>query len=233
MRKKVAILLLFILMQNASISQEGFGKKQVIFNVSIGAPHLTKTTVRLITKTDAFKNSFNNIAGVTVKGLNPVSFKCEYGFNKYFGLGITLAAWNLKIDLTDRYNVLNSSQTLGADSVDIYKFKITSASIGIRPSLHIPTGDLYNDVYFSLGLGYTKLSLTVDFNSTDINRTLPVFDYRKKFSLPGSFYVSPLLGYRHYFSKPLAGVIEFGWEKGAIIQAGLSLRCGKINSEKK
>ena len=40
------------------------------------------------------------------------------------------------------------------DSVDIYKFMITSKSYGIRPVLHFPLKNYKNDFY--IGLGITK-----------------------------------------------------------------------------
>jgi hypothetical protein len=226
-----AILLLLFCLNNI-MAQESFSKGQVIFTAGMGAPHLTKTAVKLITRTDLFKQSFNDVVNVNVTGLNPLSIKGEYGFTEKFGLGLSFATWNLKIDLTDKYNVLSAGQTLGVDSVDVYKFKFVSTSFGIRPNFHFPIKSTQNDIYMGVGIGFTNVSLTVDFNSTDVNRKLPVLDYAKKFSLPGGIYFSPLIGYRHYFPKYLGLFFELGWEKGAIIQGGLSLRIGKINSEK-
>lgn len=229
--KLTTLAILFAIIWQPAVSQESFSKGQVVFTGGIGVPHLTKTAIKLIVKTDAFKSTFNDVANVKVSGLNPICLKGEYGFKKYFGLGASFAVWNLKIDLTDRYNVLKAGQSLGSDSTDTYQFKITSTSFGLRPVIHIPLEDSQNDVYISMGFGYTKLALTVDFNSTDVNRSLPILDYKKKFSLPGSFYFSPLFGYRHYFSKAAGFYLELGWEKGSVIQAGFALRLGKVNSK--
>jgi len=202
---------------------QSFSKGDVIANVNIGTPHLYRNIVRLATRTEAFKSAFSGTLEVSsVTGLNPIAIKGELGINEYFGIGLSACSWNMKIDVKDYYNIQRAGQIIGTDEIDIYKFKITSSSIGIRPNFHFPFEKRNNDLYIGCAFGITKNRLQVDFTSTDINKVFP--DLKYDFSLPGGFYIAPSLGYRHYFGEFIGFNLELGYEKGAILQGGIVAR---------
>lgn len=216
-------LFLLCLVFPAYIFSQSIGKGAIIVNTNIGAPHLYKGIVKLATQSDVFKKQFSGKLDVNgFSGLYPVSFRAEYGINKYFGIGLSGAMWTMKFNVVDQYNVLHAGQVTGTDEIDTYKFKLTSSSIGIRPNLHIPFKNTKSDLYLGFGLGMTSNKLEIDFSSTDVNKVFPNLSY--ELSLPGGLYFSPTLGYRHYFANVVGMNIELGYDKGAIVQGGIVFR---------
>jgi len=232
LKKLLLISVLSTLAVNALA--QAVSKGDIILTANIGAPHLFKGIVKVATGSNAFKNNFDGKLEVSsIKGLNPIAVKAEYGFHKRFTLGLNYATWNLKFDVTDYYNIQNQSAgNILQDSVDVYNIKLKSTSFGLRPVFHFAGKSTRNDWYIGLGLGITKNTVAVDFSSTDIGRTLgPLADRLKKdLSLPGGVYFAPSLGYRRYLNNYIALNFELGYEKGAIVQAGLS---AKIPTAKK
>lgn len=220
-KRKLKYSFILLLVWGLSFSQS-FDKGQVIIGANIGSPHTFRNAVRLILKTDAFKNRFSGYIDASVAGTNPITARGEYGITKLFGLGLCFGTWNMQISVTDKYNVIHSGQTFGQDEIDTYKFKISSTSFGVRPNFHFPLKTTSSDLYIGVGLGFTKNSLTIDFSSTDPGKSLPIDHY--SFSLPGGFYFAPTFGYRYYFGKVIGLNGELGWDKGAIIQGGIVIR---------
>lgn len=220
--KRSLFILVAICYSAIGISQ-GFRQSTIVAGVNIGAPHLYRGLVKLATRNEVFKSKFNDRLEVSeITGFYPVLFRAEYGINKYFGIGISGGTWNMRFDVKDNYNVLHAGQVTGTDEIDTYKFKITSTSFGIRPNLHIPIENEEIDIFLGFGIGITKNSLNIDFSSTDVNKVFPNLDY--DLSLPGGVYFAPTIGYRQYFNNVFGYSAELGYEKGAIIQAGLVLR---------
>jgi len=217
----------FILFSGSFFSQS-LEKGDIILNGNIGAPHLFKGLVKIAANSEGFTTNFGKAIEISdISGLNPISIKGEYGINKYFGLGFSAAFWTIKFDIRDYYNLQNQNAgTFIKDSVDVYNFKISSTSYGIRPNLHIPLKSRSNDLYIGMGLGITKNKLTIGFNSTDAGRLIKSFgkDLELDLSLPGGIYFAPSLGYRHYFGEYVGLNMELGYEKGAIVQGGIVFR---------
>lgn len=200
----------------------------MVITANYGLPHLFKGIVKVGANSEAFKKNFDgNLEISKITGMNPIAVKGEYALNNYFSLGVSTAFWNIKLDVTDHYNAQRlAAGTVLTDSVDVYSFKISSSSFGVRPNLHIPIKSRSNDVYIGMGLGFTKNKLTIGFNSTDAGRVVKSFgrDLEYSLSLPGGVYFAPSLGYRHYFGENIGLNFEVGYEKGAILQAGLAVR---------
>lgn len=220
---------LFLLMLTSNICfAQSLQKGDVILNGNIGVPHLYKNIIKIAVNRDAFKEYFEGKLEVSdIKGLNPIAIKGEYGVNDYFGIGFSTAFWSISLDVKDYYNIQNQSQgTTLQDSLDIYSFRIDSKSYGIRPNFHLPIENRNNDFFIGLGLGITKNKLTIGFSSTDAGRLATAFgkDLQADLSLPGGFYFAPSIGYRHYFGENFGFNFELGYEKGAIVQAGLAVR---------
>jgi hypothetical protein len=87
------------------------------------------------------------------------------------------------------------------------------------------------DIFIGMGIGITKNTLNIDFSSTDVNKVFPNLDY--DLSLPGGVYFAPTIGYRQYFNNVFGYSAELGYEKGAIVQAGLVLRLNNKPKENK
>jgi hypothetical protein len=202
---------------------QAFDDGAIVGSIGMGAPHLFKSSVKLVTSGQKFNDLFQG--KLVVKdfgGINPVLYKAEFGFKNYFGLGISGGIWTMRFSVEDHYNVLKAAKITGTDSMDTYKFKITSKAIGIRPNFHIPLKNDNVDIFFGLGLGMNKNKINIDFSSTDINRVIPDLDY--DLNLPGFIYISPTIGYRQYFNEYFALNFELGYDKGAIISGGFALR---------
>jgi hypothetical protein len=229
------ILTCTFIMTVFALNSQSLSKNTVVLNANIGAPHLFKGIVKIAANSDVFKENFDGTIEISdIKGYNPISVKGEYAFTKYFTLGLSSAFWNIKFNAYDYYNVQNVNQgSFLKDSVDTYSFKISSSSFGIRPNIHIPFKSSTNDLYVGLALGFTTNKLAIGFTSTDAGRLVKSFgkDLELDLSLPGGLYFAPTIGYRHYFGNFVGLNIEFGYEKGAIIQGGLAIRLNhKVNS---
>ena len=223
--KKYLSLLFAAGLFNINSYAQSVNSGDIILNANIGAPHLFKTFPQVAAESEAFKVSVDgNIEISAIKGLNPVAVRAEYGINEMFGLGLNYSFWNIRFDVIDHYNA--QRQNLGSlyiDSVDVYKIKITSRSFGIRPNFHFPIQNHKHDVYIGVGVGFTSNKLNIDFSSTDAGRFTSKFrkDIKYGLSLPGGFYFAPSIGYRAYVNPFFGFNFEFGYEKGAILQAGL------------
>lgn len=221
--KNLILISLLLLLNSRIILSQAFNQATVGISVNIGAPHLYKGIVKLATESDKFKKVFSGKIEVNnFKGVYPIALKGEWGLTKYFGLGLSMSRWDMSFNVKDNYNVLHAGNVIGTDEIDIYKFKLTSSSIGIRPNLHIPLKDDKNDFYLGIGLGLTTNKLNIDFSSTDVQKVFPNANY--DLSLPGFIYLAPSIGYKHYFNEYIGCNVELGYEKGAIIQGGLALR---------
>ncbi|MFO0355629.1 MAG: hypothetical protein ACK50A_01650 [Sphingobacteriaceae bacterium] len=229
---KRTVLILAAICYSALGFSQGFNQGTIVAGFNMGVPHLYRGIVKIGTGSNVFKSKFNDRIEVSeVTGMFPILFRAEYGINKYFGLGISGGTWNIRFDVKDNYNILHAGQVTGTDEIDTYKFKITSTSLGIRPNIHIPIDNNEIDIFIGMGIGITKNTLNIDFSSTDVNKVFPNLDY--DLSLPGGVYFAPTIGYRQYFNNLFGYSAELGYEKGAIIQAGLVLRLNNKPKENK
>lgn len=232
MKYLLRILFVLTLGYGAASKAQSFGGGDVVLNANIGSPHLFKTAVKLAVKRPAFNDNFDGRLEVSpIKGMNPVAVKAEYGINNFFGLGLNFSFWSIRFDVTDHYNFQNKNiGTFYSDSVDVYSFKVSSKSFGIRPNLHFPIKSAKNDLYLGLGLGVTTNKLKIGFNSTDAGRVAKNFNkgLSQELALPGSLYIAPSVGYRAYLSPVFGLNFEVGYEKGAVLQCGLVV---KMNGE--
>jgi hypothetical protein len=215
--------LLFFSFINFLCPSQSLQRGDVTLNANYGVPHLYKGVVSVIASSDQFKNQFEGTEQLSpITGINPMSFKAEFGINKWLSLGLSSAFWTIKFGVTDNYNVLHAGQITGTDETDTYKFKINSTSFGLRPNFHIPLESRKHDIYIGMAFGITLNKLNIDFSSTDINKKAPGFNV--DLSLPGGTYLAPTLGYRYYPSEYVGANFEVGYEKGAFLQAGIIVR---------
>lgn len=230
MHKKgiISAFVLLLIGFSKTTNAQSLESSDIMLNANYGVPHLYRGIVKIAANRADFKTRFAGTLEVSdITGLNPISIKGEYGVNEYFGLGLSMGFWTINFNVKDYYNLQNQNQgTIIKDSVDTYTFKISSKSFGIRPNLHIPLKSRSNDIFFGLGLGITKNKLTIGFASTDAGRLAKAFgkDLEYSLSLPGGIYFAPSIGYRHYFGEYIGLNFEFGYEKGALLQAGVVIR---------
>jgi hypothetical protein len=228
---KKLLAFVFLLAFKLSFYAQSFSQGDIVINGNIGTPHLFKKIIKVAANSAAFKNNFGDVLEISaIKGFNPVALKAEFGINEVFGLGINYSFWNVRFDVKDYYNIQNQN-TIVKDSADVYGIKISSKSFGIRPNFHFPFDNPNNDLYIGVGLGFTSNNLSIDFSSTDAGRYAKSFNRGLGYSLslPGGFYFAPSLGFRHYLNPFFGLNFEIGYEKGAILQAGLVV---KFNAKK-
>lgn len=155
------ILFIIVLMCLSGVSfSQSFNQNDIILNGNYGVPHLYKGIVKIAAGRQEFKSKFEGVLEVSdITGLNPIAIKGEYGFTKYFGLGLSAAFWTINVDVKDYYNAQNQNAgNFLKDSLDIYSFNISSKSYGIRPNIHLPLKSRSNDLYFGVGLVLQKTS---------------------------------------------------------------------------
>lgn len=222
------LLIVIILLFSIRIKSQSVNKGDIALNVNIGTPHLFKGIIKVAANSSIFKQNFDGIIEISsIKGINPIAIKAEYGFDKLFTLGLNYSFWNISLNVEDHYNSQKISYgSIYEDSVDIYKINISSKSLGIRPVFHFPIKSYKNDIYIGVGLGITKNNLNISFNSTDVGRFAKNFNKELQYDLylPGGVYFAPSIGYRHYFNPFFGLNFELGYEKGAILQGGLIFR---------
>ena len=235
MSKNRLSLLIFLVVFISNIKAQSFSQGDIVLNGNIGTPHLFKKIIKVAANSNTFKKNFGDVLEISpIKGFNPVALKGEYRMNDMFSLGLNYSFWSIKFDVTDYYNLQNQNVVV-KDSADVYSIKITSRSFGIRPNFHIPFENQKNDIYIGVGLGFTSNKLNINFSSTDIGRLAKSFgkDLEYDLSLPGGIYFAPSLGYRHYFNPFFGLNFEIGYEKGAILQAGLVVKFKTKKADKK
>ncbi len=217
------LLIIFLCLTSKFNSAQAFEKGTIVGTIGMGAPHTIKAIVKTAAESERFDQLFKGKLVVKdFTGMYPLLYKAEYGFKKYFSLGISGGMWTMNFSVEDHYNIQKSAQITGKDSLDTYKFHIKSNALGIRPNLHIPLKKQNFDIFLGFGLGINKNKMVIDFSSTDVNRVFPDLEY--ELSLPGGIYFSPTIGFRKYFNEYIGLNFELGYDKGAIVSGGLALR---------
>lgn len=225
--QKKFFLFFYLLMLIQILSAQGFKKGDILVCGSVGATHLDKIAMKTNTQREEFKSSFKGSVEIqSVKGTNPLAFKYEYALSKYFGLGVSIAWFSIIIDVKDTYYDTRNSQNQRFET-DLYTFKISSSSFGVRPNFHIPVKHTNSDFFIGCAVGITKNQLSVNFSSTAYN-SLKVF-YELNF--PGKIYLAPTFGYRVFLSNSFGFNFEVGYEKGALMQGGVTFRFRSVKLE--
>ena len=224
--RQTCFFLVFLSLQNV-LPAQGFMKGDIVVSATTGVPHLHKEIMRLNTKTDAFKNSFHgNPKVISIKGINPLTFKYEYSISQHFGLGICIGAWSINLKVEDSYDYQKPGFTNLSHTTDTYKYRFSSVSFGIRPNVHFPLQDKKSDLFIGCGFGLTKNTISINFTSTS-STISGYYDGGAKAVL----YFAPTLGYRRFLTANVGLNLEAGYEKGALLQAGLMFRFRPLKYE--
>jgi len=195
---------------------------------SIGFTHLNKTNAKRQVNGEAFKNSFRGTSQkISVKGTNPISLKYEYALTKRFGLGLSISWWSVLVNVKDYYSTGTGSDL--KDQVDTYDYKMTSVSFGIRPNYHIPIQDKKADLFFGCAFGLAKNDMSVTFSSTQSTGVIRGSFF--ELNIPNTLYIAPTLGYRRYLTSNFGLNLELGYEKGAVVLAGIVFRFRPLKYE--
>jgi len=215
-----AVFLIISLACGHSLFSQGYLKGDALFTIGLGAPHLKKSLVQYNTSTDDFRKGAKGNLKVSVSGTNPIAVKYEYAFGKNFGLGLSLAWWTINVTLKDYYDI--RSGNFVSAQVDAYRYKFSSVSFGLRPNYHFTLKNKKGDLFVGCALGVTKNSVSFSYSSSYGNSL-----YRNAYyegSSPLSLYLAPTIGYRQYLTNNFGLNAEVGFEKGALLQAGLVFR---------
>jgi len=219
---------------NTSLFAQDFMKGDIIISASMGIPHLHKVISRLNTKTEGFKNSFRGTAKVTsINGTNPLAFKYEYGISNHFGIGVSVGFWSVRLRVKDSYDFIENPNTpyqTTKQYVDAYSYKFSSISFGIRPNFHLPLSNKKADLFVGCAIGITKNKTHLDFNGYLPGSSTYVSGYFEK-GYKAVLYLAPTIGYRRYLTANVGLNLEAGFEKGALLQAGLMFRFRPLKYE--
>lgn len=214
---KRLMLVLCLLSHKFSFSQ-GYLKGDVVAGASIGMPHLYKYLQEVYMRTEKFKSSFKgSVEVVSITGTNPIALKYEYALAKNFGLGLSVAWWSYEVNVNDHYDQVSGSNVY--HRTDNYKVRYRSTSFGIRPNYHFPVRWKKADLYMGCALGLTKNQVTINFSSTGSS-----FGQFYEGGAPLSLYLAPSVGCRFFLMGNFGLNVEAGFEKGALLQAGIVFR---------
>jgi hypothetical protein len=224
--QKKAFLFLCLLTLSGCVLSQGFSKDDIIASGSIGFPHLDKFATKINAQREEFKTGFKGtVEAFSVKGTNPLVFRYEYALSKYFGLGFDLCWYSIVLSFKDHYNTGTAPYI--RSETDSYTFRITSTSFGIRPNYHIPLKHKNRDFFIGCAIGVTRNHIALDFNST-VNSS---YGFYYDFKMPNKFYIAPTAVYRVFIVNNFGLNFELGYEKGALLQAGMIFRFRPIKFE--
>jgi len=178
------------------------GKSSV--TVGYGFPNLVTATFRSLYNT-------SNHTGYTFQAMGPIIARYEYGLSEKIGFGLVLGYSSMS--LSYNYEDYNSNGVL---TTYTEKLKWSSPTVGGRMSIHFATKDKL-DPYFGVSAGWSGNTFTW----TDNNPNNTTTQSSRSFS---PFYFGLGVGMRYYFTENIGLYVEFGWDKWALMQAGLALK---------
>jgi hypothetical protein len=168
-----------------------------------------------------FKSYFYNPYSANFNYIGPICFKYERPLSLNFGYGALVGF--------DQVNLV----MLDSGSTSLYKvnFKIKSISVAARVNYHFKTKKDVFDPFIGVGLGinasFIRYSVEERKFANSIYVSIPPSAFGNKLELNKPYFVSATLGLRIYFLKQLGLNIEAGWEKSALLCAGLVYKVKK------
>jgi len=222
-KRQFFIFLIIVLVKNTSFSQS-FGDRQHYFSLTHGFYSQYFLAFNSFVLSEDFENGFFKIYDKQFKYTGPINFKWEYCYSKKIGIGALLGYD--QIDLT----ILDSSKY----ATYVVKYKVMRPSFAVRVNYHIKIKSKVFDPFIGAAFGA---------NATTFHRTIEENTYGNLFLYSGSklpdaytsnnFYVkNPYLvaltvGTRIYLYKGFGLNIEAGWEKSALLLAGIVYKVKK------
>ena len=185
-------------------SAQSFDEGKSVVTIGYGFPNLVTSTFRSLYNTSSHKN-------YAFQAFGPIVARYEYGLSEKIGFGI-VAGYSM-MSLSYNYEDYNTSGVLTSYTETV---KWSSPSIGGRMSIHFATKDKL-DPYFGVSAGWSGNTFTY----TDTNPSNSANKTSVSFS---PFYFGLGLGMRYYFTENIGMYVEFGWDKWALMQAGLALK---------
>ena len=185
-------------------SAQAFDEGKSVVTIGYGFPNLITATFRSIYNT-------TDHTGYTFSAMGPLVARYEYGLSEKIGFGI-VAGYSM-MSLSYTYQDWNSTMTAQVNYTATLKW--SSPSVGARMSIHFATKDKL-DPYFGVSAGWSGNTFTwTDTNPNNNTKSSVSFS---------PFYFGLGVGMRYYFTDNIGMYVEFGWDKWALMQAGLALK---------
>lgn len=211
------------------LKSQPFKEGDVAFNFNYGIPNISflvvKTSAKLIFKSTGSDNFSLNFSQ---KGV--FSGRAEYGLNSKLGAGVSFAYWQMTIGVKDNYFSNNPATGVYQNYVDDFKFNLSALAIGARLNYHFVNSENREskiDPYIGASLGLTSYRLNFSFQSNYAGKVQP----NATIGLKSGFgaYFGATLGLRYYPVKPVGLNFEVGYDKGALLFAGLIFKFNTKN----
>lgn len=195
------------LLTSFNANAQAFDEGKSIVSIGYGFPNLGASI---------FKSAYGTYTGYSVTGIGPMFIKYEYGLSEHIGLGVIAGYSGFTIKWQETNNSYNSNGTVSTGTYD-WTLKYTSPSFGVRFNYHFATKDKL-DPYFGVGAGWRGGTFT--YTTTDPAGTGGVAKVGTIFPI----YMPITVGLRYYFTDNIGAYMEFGIDKGSVVQAGLALK---------
>lgn len=206
MNKKLSILLIAagITLSATQASAQSFDEGKSVVTIGYGFPNIITSTFRAAYNTTSHTNYSFSAAG-------PIVLRYEYGLSEKIGFGI--AVGYSMMSLSYNYQDYNTTGILTNYTANV---KWNSPSVGARMNIHFATKDKL-DPYFGVSAGWSGNTLTYTDNNPNASKNNTSISF-------SPFYFGLGLGMRYYFTDNIGMYVEFGWDKWALMQAGLSFK---------
>jgi hypothetical protein len=196
----------------------GFSEKTSIITANYGFPNLYKSILQ--SGADVL-NSYG--AHFTVFGSGPYFLKWEYGVSDHVGIGAVFAYYNAGISQTSEYSYQQNNGN-GNYTTITYKqefiTEVQSPSLGLRFNYHFGNNPKV-DPYIGFAAGYSHITASYSIKSSDPNHTT---NFSGTTVNPIPLYIGFTGGLRYYFTKNFGANCEFGIDKWAVVQLGVTYR---------
>jgi len=188
----------------SNVQAQSFDEGKSVVTVGYGFPNLVTAT---------FRNLYNTTdhTGYTFQAMGPLMARYEYGLSEKIGFGLVLGYSSMT--LSYNYEDYNTAGTLSTYTA---KLKWSSPTVGGRMSIHFATKDKL-DPYFGVAAGWSGNTLTWTDNNPNNSNNKSSISFTP-------FYFGLGVGMRYYFTDNIGMYVEFGWDKWALMQAGLALK---------
>lgn len=207
MQKQLSKLFLALALVASSLGAraQAFDEGKSVVTIGYGFPNLVTAT---------FRTAYNTAdhTGYTFTAMGPLVFRYEYGLSEKIGMGVVVGYSMMK--LSYNYEDWNSTYTQKVKYTASVKWN--SPSVGARMNIHFATKDKL-DPYFGISAGWSGNSLTYEDDDPNTSSSKSSVNF-------GPFYFGLGVGMRYYFTDNIGMYVEFGWDKWALMQAGLALK---------
>ncbi|OFY84827.1 MAG: hypothetical protein A3F72_19510 [Bacteroidetes bacterium RIFCSPLOWO2_12_FULL_35_15] len=207
---RALLVLAIITGNNFHLKSQAYATKQSFITAGYGFPSLYYSDVK--NALEGYKKDYQtNSSRFTydLKGYGPILLKYEYALTSIVGIGASFGYWNINYTQNFYYH----PSGIGQEAITNYRY--SSFSAGARLNFHFGTKDKL-DPYAGIAGGFTKNTEKITYITGNIGPKC-IFDNP-------SIYFALTGGLKYYFTKNIGAYCELGYDKGAVLQAGLAFK---------